>query len=125
MHYRKSHIRVKILDMPVTLQDFPENQETLYGAIIDSIVQTLDVVIEQEKSHVKKRQKDGINALRQTQAWQNYGRPAIKLPENYKRVMNRWLSGEITAVTAMNLTGLKRTTFYRLANEYKRGELTV
>lgn len=69
--------------MPVTLQDFPENQETLYGAIIDSIVQTLDVVIEQEKSHVKKRQKDGINALRQTQAWQNYGRPATKLPENY------------------------------------------
>ena len=69
--------------------------------------------------------EDGIDALRHTQAWQNYGRPAIKLPENYKRVMTRWLSGEITAVTAMNLTGLKRTTFYRLANEYKRGELTV
>ena len=39
--------------------------------------------------------------------------------------MKRWINHEITAVAAMNLTGLKRTTFYKLAKKYKNGELEI
>ncbi|WP_330588461.1 helix-turn-helix domain-containing protein [Blautia obeum] len=39
--------------------------------------------------------------------------------------MQRWTRGEITAAAAMGLTGLSRTTFYRLAHQYKNGGLQV
>ncbi len=46
--------------------------------------------------------------------WDRYGRPKIQLPENFDKVVGRWKAGEITAVKAMELTGLKKTTFYNL-----------
>lgn len=124
-YYREHHIRVKILDMSATLQDFPEEQEFLYGVITDTIIQTLDTVIRQERQRIKRQQRRGIETLKESIAWEGYGRPSVTLPDNYAEVMNRWLSGKITAAAAMNLTGLKRTTFYKLAKEYKEGELQV
>ena len=44
--------------------------------------------------------------------WDRYGRPKIQLPENFYKVVGRWKAGEITAVNAMELTKLKKTTFY-------------
>ena len=55
----------------------------------------------------------------------NYGRPQVQLPDNYGEVMQRWTRGEITAAAAMGLTGLSRTTFYRLSHQYKNGGLGV
>ena len=46
-----------------------------------------------------------------------YGRPEIQLPENFDEVITRWKTGEITAVKAMELTGLKKTTFYKIIKE--------
>ena len=41
----------------------------------------------------------------------------IQLPENFDEVVGRWKAGEITAVKAMELTGLKKTTFYKVIKE--------
>ena len=125
IHYKDHHIRIKILDMPATLRDFPEEQEFLYDIITNTIIQTLTTVIEQEQQRIKRQQRRGIESLKESDAWLDYGRPTVKLPANYKKVMLRWLSGEITATAAMDLTGLKRTTFYKLANQYKKGELLL
>ena len=84
------------------------------------------IKMENQKKLIKKeKQLQGIEALKHTSAWENYGRPSFKIPENYQEVMRRWTNGEITAVAAMNLTGIKRTTFYRLAAKYKKGELNL
>ena len=42
--------------------------------------------------------------------WDDYGRPKIPKPKNWDEVFNKWKHGEITAVVAMMLTGLKRST---------------
>ena len=117
IYYRDHHIRVKILDMPATLQDFPEGQ--------DIIIQTLTTVIKQEQIRIKRQQRRGIETLKESTAWEDYGRPAITLPDNYIEVMDRWLNGKITANAAMGLMGLRRTTFYKLAKLYKEGELVL
>lgn len=82
-------------------------------------------IAEQERLSIRSRQKQGIEALRGTPGWENYGRPDQQIPENYEEIMKRWLNHEITAVAAMNLSGLKRTTFYKLAKKYKNGELEI
>ena len=46
-----------------------------------------------------------------------FGRPKIQLPANWNEVITRWKNGEITARKAMKLTGIKRSTFYKLIKE--------
>lgn len=44
------------------------------------------------------------------------GRPKAEKPDNWSSVMSLWHSGQITAKKAMEMTGMKRTTFYKFAN---------
>lgn len=125
IHYRDHHIRVKVLDMPATMQDFPEGPGNIYDIVTDAIIQTLTTVIKQEQIRIKRQQRRGIETLKESTAWEDYGRPAITLPDNYIEVMDRWLAGNITANAAMGLMGLRRTTFYKLAKLYKEGELVL
>lgn len=46
--------------------------------------------------------------------WDKYGRPRIKQPDNWKEVIQSWKAGEITAVEAMRLTGMRKSSFYKL-----------
>lgn len=123
-YYREHDIRVKILDIPATMIDYHGNPE-ISNTILDTIISTLDYTIDHEIEHTKKRQTQGVDRIRDRPAWSNYGRPRIQLPANYNEVMQRWTRGEITAAAAMSLTGLSRTTFYRLAHQYENGGLQV
>ena len=125
IHYRDHHIRVKILDRPATMQDFSEGQEQTYDTVTDITIQTLTTMIRQEQLRIKRQQRRGIETLKESTAWEDYGRPSITLPDNYIEVMDRWLNGKITANAAMGLMGLRRTTFYKLAKLYKEGDLIV
>lgn len=125
IHYRDHHIRVKVLDMSATMQDFPEGTGNIYDIVTDAVIQTLTTVIKQEQLRIKRQQRRGIETLKESTAWEDYGRPAITLPDNYIEVMDRWLSGNITANAAMGLMGLRRTTFYKLAKLYKEGDLQI
>ena len=46
------------------------------------------------------------------------GRKKAAYPENWVEVHSRWKNKEISFKEAMELTGLKQTTFYKLAKEY-------
>jgi hypothetical protein len=39
----------------------------------------------------------------------------MKIPEGWGEIYMLWKSGEITAVEAMKRSGLKKSTFYKLA----------
>ena len=45
-------------------------------------------------------------------------RKKITYPENWAEVYHRWKNKEISFKVAMELTGLKQSTFYKLAREY-------
>lgn len=123
-YYRAHNIRVKILDIPTTTIDYLDNPE-ISNIILDTVISTLDYVIDHEIERTHKKQTQGVDRIRDKPAWRNYVRPQVQLPDNYGEVMQRWTRGEITAVAAMGLTGLSRTTFYRLAHQYKNGGLQV
>lgn len=124
-YFREHNIRLKILDIPTTLIEPPEGQEWLFDMVLNILTEVMASIAEQERLSIRSRQKQGIEALRGTPRWENYGRPDQQIPENYEEIMKRWLNHEITAVAAMNLSGLKRTTFYKLAKKYKNGELEI
>lgn len=49
------------------------------------------------------------------------GRPRVHRPENWQEVTLRWHRGEITAVAAMKLLDLPKSTFYRFLAEDNAG----
>ena len=69
---------------------------------------------EQERETIRKRQAEGIEAAKQN--GKKLGCPALVFPENWNSVYTSWKAGEITAKTAMEQTGTKRTSFYKLVN---------
>ena len=81
---------------------------------------TLDEYIGQEKT--KQNLKVYIEAAKLR--GQHMGRPEITMPEKFPAVYANWQEGKITAVYAMEILGLKRSTFYRLAQEYKKRNMS-
>lgn len=119
LYYKEQDIKVQILDIPATLEPHGYGMEWLDYTLTDMLIDTMDAMESIKKQERKDHRKAGIDAMKGTPAWSNYGRPKQPLPANYEAVMKRWKNKEITAVVAMRLTGLKRTKFYELAKEWE------
>ena len=76
------------------------------------LIEVLGTIAEQERATIRKRQAEGIEAAKQK--GKKLGRPAITFPANWNEIYRSWKAGEITAKVAMEQTGTKRTSFYKL-----------
>ncbi|MBU3131660.1 hypothetical protein KPL40_04285 [Clostridium gasigenes] len=47
------------------------------------------------------------------------GRHSVEYPDNGNKIYSDWKSKEITEVKAMELTGLKKNSFYNLVKKYE------
>ena len=113
-YFREHHIRIKILDIPTTMVELPEEQDWIFEMINNILIEVLGTIAEQERTTIKQRQEEGIAAAKQN--GKRLGRPALTFPENWNEVYSSWKAGEITAKTAMEQTNTKRTSFYKLVN---------
>ena len=120
-YYRDNGIRVKILELPTTLMDLSKLDNSMAQMIMETInnmlIELYATMAQAEIEKKEKRQQEGIAAKKARGEWEDYGRPKAQKPDNWNEVVASWKSGEITAVKAMELTGLKKTTFYKLAKE--------
>ena len=114
--YFKEHgISIKVIDLPTTMITLPPGQEWILEMVHNIIIEVLGTIAEQERITTHKRQAEGIAAAKKKGT--RFGRPACTYPDNWDYVYNLWKDGKITAVAAMKATGLKKTTFYKLAQQ--------
>jgi len=73
-------------------------------------------VAELEREYILQRQSEGIAIAKKEGKYK--GRKRIE-NDKFDKVYKDWKSGNITAVRAMELLGMKRNTFYRRVAEYK------
>lgn len=114
-YYQDNGIRVKVLDLPTTMMDYPEGQEWVMDMVNNILIEVLGTIAQQERETIRQRQAEGIQAAKAK--GKHLGRPKSVRPDNWEEVTCRWRAGEITAVEAMRLTGLKRSTFYSFARQ--------
>jgi DNA invertase Pin-like site-specific DNA recombinase len=112
--FQENGIRLKVIDIPTTMMELPEGQEWVFEMVNNILIEVLGTIAEQERETIRKRQAEGIKAAKQN--GKKLGRPALTFPENWSEVYSAWKAGEITAKTAMERTGTKRTSFYKLVN---------
>lgn len=111
-------IRLRVLNIPTTLQDAPDGQSAWIMEMVSNIlIEVLAAFAEEERRNIRTRQAEGIAAKRARADWEDYGRPHVQLPDNWNQVIKEWHSGEITAMEAMRRTGIKKTTFYKMVKE--------
>ena len=117
-YFLHNGIRLKVLDIPTTMMDFPEGQEWVMDMVNNILIEVLSSIAQQERETIRTRQAEGIAAAKAKGKY--LGRPMVETPENWEDLMRQWRNGGITAVRAMELTGVKRSTFYKLAKQSNR-----
>lgn len=77
----------------------------------------IGAINEFERANMLERQREGIAVAKADGKYK--GRPSVDYPDNWKEVYDQWKVRKITAVTAMELTGLKKNSFYNLIKKYE------
>lgn len=112
---QKKGVSIIVIDTPILNT---VGKSDLEKTLISNIVfELLSYMAEKERLKIKKRQEEGISAAKSKGI--KFGRPNIKYPDNWKETYDKWKAGEITAVKAMELTGMKKTSFYNLVKKYE------
>jgi DNA invertase Pin-like site-specific DNA recombinase len=112
-----------ILEIPTTLIDYSAMDNAMSNMIMETInnmlIEMYATFAHAEMLKREKRQREGIQAMKDRGEWDNYGRPEVmdfkKFSAEYKKVMD----GELRPFECMRLLGMKKSTFYKYVREYK------
>ncbi|MCC8153209.1 MAG: recombinase family protein [Tannerellaceae bacterium] len=114
-YFKDNGIRLKVLDLPTTMIDYPEGQEWVLDMVNNILVEVLSSIAQQERETIHQRQAEGIAAARAK--GKCLGRPRVEKPQNWEEVIDKWQAKKISATDAMRRTGLKKSTFYNFLRE--------
>lgn len=104
---------IVVMDMP--LLDTRKGKDLLGTLIADLVLTLLSYVSENERSNIKSRQREGIEAAKLRGV--HMGRPNKEMPEDFDDIFDAWMRGEITAKEAAMMCNVSKTTFYNKTKE--------
>lgn len=111
-YFVDNQINVRVLTLPSLNLNYDDEGIKPIATLIRNIVFELFCWEAQNKREtILRTQAEGIKcALAEGRP---YGRPKTILPDNFEEVCTKWKNGEITGTKAIELTGMKRTNFYK------------
>lgn len=115
--FKDMGVRVKILDIPTTLTEFPPEQMWVLDMVNSILIEVLGSIAENERRKIHARQREGIDAAKRKNV--RFGRPPAPLPENWQEVMEQVRRGETRPVDAMRKLNISRSRFYRLTDSMR------
>lgn len=104
-------IDIVILDMPIL--NTREKSDLEKALIANIVFELLAYTAEKERRKIKMRQEEGIVAAKNKGI--KFGRPCAAVPAEFESECAKWRNGKQSAVETMKRLGLKRFTFYKLA----------
>lgn len=105
---------IVVLDMP--LLDTTKSKDLLGTFIADLVLQLLSFVAENERINIRQRQAEGIAAAKKRGV--RFGRPPMKIPENFIENYLLWKDKKISAQQGAANCGLPVWAFYKLGSRY-------
>lgn len=112
-------VRVKILNIPTTLIELPEENTWVIKMVNNILIEVLGAIAEEERIKIRERQREGIEIAKREGKYK--GRKPSELPKNFPNLYNRWKEGSITAVEFTKLLGYKsRNTTYQKIRQYEK-----
>ena len=126
-YFKEKGVKVKILDMPTTMTDFPDEQAWIGDMVTNIMIEVLSSIAQNERETTRQRQLEGLAAMPtdsttgkkiSRRTGRTVGRPPITYPKKWESVYQDWQDKKITARQAMRLLNLKPNSFYKLAKQY-------
>ena len=114
-HFKDQGIRLVALNLPTTQIDTKDN--LMLETINNIVIELYTMMAQQEIETREKRQREGIDQALEKGV--KFGRTAIDYPEGWETIYNMVKNKEINGVKAMQMLGLKKTTFYKLKKQYE------
>ncbi len=105
---------IRVLDMP--LLDTTLSKDLLGTFIADLVLQVLSFAAENERSNIRKRQREGIDAAQARGV--RFGRPEIPDSKEMQEAMMLYSQNKITLSKALSMSGIGKTTFYKKLKEF-------
>lgn len=116
-YYRDNGIRVKILELPTTLMDLSAMDNAMARMVMETInnmlIELYATMAQAEIEKKEKRQQEGIQAKKERGEWENYGRPAVMLLEEFAKEYANVISGDVKPFELMKKLGMSKATYYR------------
>jgi len=105
-----------ILELPTTLVEINISDtlgKLVFETIQDMLIQLYSCLAQAEVEKKTTRQKQGIEAMKARGDWDRYGRPKACKDEDFLKVYERVVNGEMTVVAAAKELKVSVPTFYR------------
>lgn len=110
--YKDHNVVVRILDVPTTLIDF-KGQDWIQDLVNNILVEVLGAIAERERINIKRRQAEGIAAMKAHGNWDDYGRPSKGIDENLlSELLQKNKKGDATVAECCKALGISRTLWY-------------
>ena len=116
-YYTEHHIRVRILDLPTTNINVPQNQEWVIDVVNNILIEVLSAMAEQERLTIRKRQAEGIAIAKKAGKYK--GKPPLKIDEDkLRKLFDDYKVRKITKVKMAKELGISRPTLNRVLDRY-------
>ena len=116
---KEKGVDICVLDMP--LLDTRRGKDLMGTFLSDIVLQVLSFVAENERTNIRQRQAEGIEAAKARGI--RFGRPPRPLPAKFHACYQRWKNGEITGTAAARECGMPLSTFRYRAKIYEKARL--
>lgn len=129
-YFRCKKIRVKILNIPTTLIDFPEGQEWVFDMVNNILIEVLGAIAEEERIKTKQRQREGIDVMpidpktgkkMSKKTGKVTGRPTFReFPKDWEEKYQLYKEGTLKAKQMQSLYNWPKSTFYYMIKQYEK-----
>ncbi len=110
---KEKQAAIVVLDMP--LLDTRKNRDLTGILIADIVLQLLSYVAEVERSFIRQRQAEGIEAAKKRGV--RFGAPPKERTERFFECLEQWKAGALSARAAAKTVGIHYKTFLRWAKD--------
>lgn len=129
LHYfQDNDIRIMILELPTTCQDIERMENGMAKMMMETInnmlIEIYAAMAQAEIEKKEKRQREGIQAMKERGEWDEYGRPRKLSIKEFGKEYERVLRKEIAPFELMRELQLSKTTYYRYKKEYEERKAT-
>lgn len=121
-YFKAKNIRVMILELPSTLIDFSNLEDEMASLFVEMITNMLielyASLAQAEMQKKKKRQREGLEAKKLRGEWDEMGRPRKISMDRFGAYFDEVMDGAMKPTEVMRKLDLKKSTYYKYANEY-------
>jgi DNA invertase Pin-like site-specific DNA recombinase len=118
---KEQGIRVMILEIPTTCLNYHEYDNGIASILLETVnnmlIELFACLSEAELAKKEKRQREGIQAMKDRGEWERYGRPSVMKQSDFNKEYEAVKNGSKGSFQLMRELGMTKSSFYRYKKE--------